>query len=238
MRPYLYPTTIRHLRREPLRNEFSYRSYSWFVDLDNLPWLPWWARPLAGFHAADHLGDPDQSLRTNVEAFLATRNIRLDGGTVTMLTSARVLGHVFNPLTLFWCRDGAGQLAAVIAEVHNTYGQRHCYLLDVDSTGRAVTPKEFYVSPFNAVDGEYEMRVPEPGLRLGVAVVLHREGRAPFTATMHGTRQSATIGRFLRLVAAVPFAPLRAAVQIRWQGVRLWLRRLPVHPRPNHEAQE
>lgn len=238
MKPSLYATTIRHVRRAPLANAFTYRSYSWFVDLDELPRLPGWLRPFAVFRAEDHLGDPEASIRSNVAGFLTANGIDDDGGTVTMLGSARVLGYVFNPLTLFWCHGRDGGLRAVLAEVHNTYGERHCYLLHPDGSGRAVTPKEFYVSPFNDVSGTYEMSVPEPDSKLSVAITLRRPGQPPFAATMTGRRLPATSRNVVRMAAAIPLAPLRATLQIRWQGIRLWLRRLPLHPRPHHKPQE
>ena len=234
----IYRTSIAHVRRTPLRNAFTYRSYSWYVDVDRLPVLPRPLRPLAGFRASDHLGDPDGTLRGNVEQFLATRGIELDGGRVTMLASARVLGYVFNPLSLFWCHNAAGELRCVIAEVHNTYGERHCYVLETDSAGRARVPKAFYVSPFNDVTGEYRMKLPEPGERLAVSVVLERDGHRPFVATMDGERLDATVRTILGTALAVPLAPLRVSAQIRWQGVRLWARRLPVIKKPHHPAQE
>ncbi|WP_026543737.1 DUF1365 domain-containing protein [Arthrobacter sp. 35/47] len=238
MKPSLYATNIRHVRRAPLANTFTYRSYSWFVDLDELPRLPGWLRPFAVFRAEDHLGDPEASIRSNVAGFLTANGIDDDGGTVTMLGSARVLGYVFNPLTLFWCHGRDGGLRAVLAEVHNTYGERHCYLLHPDGSGRAVTPKEFYVSPFNDVSGTYEMSVPEPDSKLSVAITLRRPGQPPFAATMTGRRLPATSRNVVRMAAAIPLAPLRATLQIRWQGIRLWLRRLPLHPRPHHKPQE
>ncbi|MFJ6278907.1 DUF1365 domain-containing protein [Arthrobacter subterraneus] len=238
MKPSLYATNIRHVRRAPLANAFTYRSYSWFVDLDELPRLPGWLRPFAVFRAEDHLGDPEASIRSNVAGFLTANGIDDDGGTVTMLGSARVLGYVFNPLTLFWCHGRDGGLRAVLAEVHNTYGERHCYLLHPDGSGRAVTPKEFYVSPFNDVSGTYEMSVPEPDSKLSVAITLRRPGQPPFAATMTGRRLPATSRNVVRMAAAIPLAPLRATLQIRWQGIRLWLRRLPLHPRPHHKPQE
>ena len=238
MKPSLYATNIRHVRRAPLANAFTYRSYSWFVDLDELPRLPGWLRPFAVFRAEDHLGDPEASIRSNVAGFLTANGIDDDGGTVTMLGSARVLGYVFNPLTLFWCHGRDGGLRAVLAEVHNTYGERHCYLLHPDGSGRAVTPKEFYVSPFNDISGTYEMSVPEPDSKLSVAITLRRPGQPPFAATMAGTRLPATSRNVVRMAAAIPLAPLRATLQIRWQGIRLWLRRLPLHPRPHHKPQE
>ncbi|MEN8582161.1 DUF1365 domain-containing protein [Arthrobacter sp. KBS0703] len=234
----IYRTSIRHVRRDPLENAFTYRSYSWFVDLDGLPVLPRWMRPLAGFHAEDHLGDPEASIRENVDCFLAANGEEPDGGKVTMLANARVLGQVFNPISLFWCHGADGALRAVIAEVHNTYGERHCYLLHTDDSGRARADKEFYVSPFNEVDGSYRMTLPEPDGQLAVAVVLERPGRKPFTATMTGVRQAATPRSILAAALAVPLAPLRLVLQIHWQGIKLWARGLPIINRPHHPSQE
>ncbi|TPV53114.1 DUF1365 domain-containing protein [Pseudarthrobacter phenanthrenivorans] len=234
----IYRTAISHLRRTPLKNSFTYRSYSWFVDVDNLPRLPLLLRPLAAFRAGDHLGDPDASLRSNVERFLRTQGIEPDGGAIRMLTSARVFGYVFNPLTLFWCYRADGELECVVAEVHNTYGERHCYLLRTDKAGRASVPKAFYVSPFNDVSGEYRMKLPAPGERLAVSIVLEREGHKPFVASMDGTRRPATLRNILAAAVAVPAAPLLVSALIRVQGITLWARRLPVVARPHHPSQE
>ena len=234
----IYRTSIAHVPRTPLHNAFTYRSYSWYVDVDRLPPVPWPLRPLVDFRVADHLGDPAGSLRGNVERFLRTRGIEPDGGRITMLASARVFGHVFNPLSLFWCHDAAGHLRCVVAEVHNTYGERHCYLLETDDAGRASVPKAFYVSPFNDVEGQYRMKLPEPGERLAVSIVLEREGQKPFIATVDGERREASLPAVLSAALAVPLAPLRVSAQIRWQGIKLWARRLPVIKRPHHPSQE
>ncbi|MFP5366858.1 MAG: DUF1365 domain-containing protein [Actinomycetes bacterium] len=234
----IYRTAISHVRRTPLKNSFTYRSYSWFVDVDNLPRLPLLLRPLAAFRSGDHLGDPDASLRSNVERFLRTQGIEPDGGAIRMLTSARVFGYVFNPLTLFWCYRADGELECVVAEVHNTYGERHCYLLRTDTAGRASVPKAFYVSPFNDVSGQYRMKLPAPGERLAVSIVLEREGHKPFVASMDGTRRPATLRNILAAAVAVPAAPLLVSALIRVQGITLWARRLPVVARPHHPSQE
>ena len=102
--PAIYDSLVAHARREPLRNAFSYRSYQWLVDLDALPRLARWLRPLAQFRAADHLGDPRRSIRARTSIdFLAGHGIDLAGGRVLMLANARVLGYVFNPLSVYWC---------------------------------------------------------------------------------------------------------------------------------------
>ncbi|MGN6782276.1 MAG: FAD-dependent oxidoreductase [Marmoricola sp.] len=218
-----YRTTIRHNRTAPLRSAFSYRSTSWLVDLDDLPGN--------GFQARDHVGDPDRSIRQNIEAVLAEHGIAWQGGRIRMLTQPRSLGYVFNPITVYWCDHRDGSRAAVVVEVHNTYGGRHAYVVKPDEHGRARIDKQLYVSPFNDTSGEYSVLVPEPGERVQVAVTLHREGHPPYVATLNGH--------------AAPGARPRPSLsshlvmaRIRRQGIALWLRRLPLYPRPTAHDKE
>ncbi|WP_432133701.1 MULTISPECIES: DUF1365 domain-containing protein [unclassified Streptomyces] len=231
--PALYPCTITHVRTAPRRYVLRHRTYLWLVDPDRPPRLPRPLRPLARFDPRDHFTGDRPSIRAALDAFLAERGVRLDGGRVLMLTHGRVLGYVFNPLTLYWCHGPDGDLRCVVAEVHNTYGGRHAYLLRPDEAGRADTDKRFYVSPFFPIDGRYRMRLPPPGRHLELAVHLDRgEGRA-LTATVSGTRRPATPAALLRMALRHPWAPLVAAAAIRFHGIRLYLRGLPVQPRPD-----
>lgn len=232
----LYETTVGHVRNSPLHHAFRYSGYTWLVDLDDLPALPRLLAPFARFSAADHFGDPARSLRSNVDALLASHTVDLTGGRVLMLAHPRVLGHVFNPLSVFWCWRADGTLACTLAEVHNTYGGRHVYLLHPDAHGRARTAKRFYVSPFHPVDGEYHLRLPVPADTLDLAITLHRPGARPFAATLRGRRRPATTTELLRLLVRYPWTTLAVSLRIRWQGVALALRRLPTHPRPLPEV--
>jgi len=232
----LYRTTIRHARTSPLRHRFEHRSHTWLVDLDDLPDLGR-LRSLARFEPRDHVGDPARSLRENIDAFLATRGVDLRGGRVLMLAMPRVLGTVFNPITVYWCHDAGGRPVAAVVEVHNTYGDRHAYLVHPDGRGHAEVDKALYVSPFNDVSGRYELTVPEPDDRLRVHVTLHRPGDDPFVATMVGAALPTTPGTVLRLALTQPLEPLAVMARIRLHGIRLWLRRLPVQPRPAHRQE-
>ncbi len=234
----LYECRVRHVRAVPLRHAFSYRTYQWLVDLDDLPRLPAGIGLLGSFRAADHLGDPRRSIRENLDLFLAGHGIDLGGGPVTMLAHARVLGHVFNPLTVYWCRRRGGPLECVVAEVHNTYGQRHCYLLRPDAAGRAAAAKDFYVSPFFPVDGWYRMALPEPGPRLALTVTLHRPDGSTFAASVRGQRQPATLPGLLRAAARHPASTAAVSARIRWQGAQLYRRGLRPQPRPPSAPQE
>ncbi len=216
----LYATTIHHARQTPIRHTFTYRSYWWLVDLDALP---------TRFRAQDHVGDPALSIRANLDTLLAAQGI--SASRILMLTSARTLGHVFNPISVHWCLSSTGGLVAIVVEVHNTYGGRHAYVLRPDADGWAGTEKVFYVSPFHPVDGHYEMHLPVPGSEVRLDVTYHRPGARPFVATVRGTRTPLTPRVRLALACSTRLVSLR----IRVQGIRLFLRRLPVVPRPPKE---
>ena len=231
--PGRFETTIRHTRRSPFTRTFEHASTFWLADLDDLPDHGWLAR----FEARDHLGSPGRTLRANVEAFLADNGVTLgDGerpGTILMAAQPRSLGYAFNPISVFWCFDDAGRQAGVVVEVHNTYGERHAYLVHPDEQGRARTEKAMYVSPFHGVDGTYDLAVPIPTDRLHVAVTLrgHDDGAsAPFSASLTGTRSDLPVRKTLG-------AAIRGSVLIRTHGIFLWARRLPVRPRPTHRQE-
>ncbi|HET9500741.1 MAG TPA: DUF1365 family protein [Marmoricola sp.] len=234
----IYRTTISHTRRRPLRKHFTQRSTWWLVDLDALPDHGRVASLVTGrFEARDHLGDPDRPIRANVATFLERHGLRLDDGsargTVLMAAQPRALGFCFNPITVFWCRDPQGAPLATVVEVHNTYGDRHAYLVHPDEHGRASVDKAMYVSPFHGTDGRYDLVVPEPAAgRLSVAVRLTTDDGSVFDASVLG-RRSSTISP----LRAAP-AAMVGAVLIRVHGIALWLRRLPVRPRPPRHRQE
>ena len=119
----------------------------------------------------------------------------------------------------------------MVVEVHNTYGDRHAYLVHPDEQGRARTEKQMYVSPFHGTDGYYEIAVPRPGDRLHVTVTLHSDDGAVFTASLDGERTAASPLR------SAP-AALRGALLIRAHGLWLWARRLGIRTRPDHPRQE
>ncbi|MFJ3877050.1 DUF1365 domain-containing protein [Streptomyces sp. NPDC090077] len=235
--PALYATEVRHTRSHPVRYALTHRTYMWLVDVDDLPVLPRLLRPFARFDARDHFSGRAPTLRAGLDAFLAAQGVPGADGRVLMLAHARVLGHVFNPLTLYWCHDGSGGLVCVVAEVHNTYGGRHCYLLRPDGRGRAETAKEFYVSPFFGVEGSYRMRLPLPGDHLDLAVQLrHPDGSRPLTATVRGTHRPAGTRALLAALLRNPWPTAGVSLGIRRHGIRLYLKGLPVRPRPARPA--
>jgi uncharacterized protein len=237
--PALVAGWVTHRRSGPVRHAFRHRVYQWLIDLDSVPRQPWCLRPFANFSSADHLGDPRLTIKGNIENYLARGGIQLgDRGRVLMLANARVLGHVFDPLSVFWCYDRDGVLACVVAEVHNTYGGRHAYLLRPDEAGVAVTGKDFHVSPFFDVSGTYELRFTLRPDLVATTVTLRREGAVAFSATFRGRPEPATAPALARRLIRQPLMTQRISVLIRVHGIWLWLRGLPVRAHPHHIRQE
>ncbi|TDD81752.1 DUF1365 domain-containing protein [Actinomadura rubrisoli] len=247
--PVLFDCEVVHHRHEGVDHRFAYRLASWLVDLDDPPRPPWPLSVLLGFRSGDHLGDPDCSLRRNLDRYLALNGVDLHGGRIVMLAQSRALRYVFDPVTIFWCHDERGRLAAVVSEVRNTFGERHCYLLHPDDHGRAVMAKEFYVSPLFPVDGRYLVRFRLDQARLAVSFVLRRPAARPaaaeetgereqtaLTVTLRGTAVPTPAARW-RLLLTHPLAAYRTIALIHFQAWRLRRRGLPIRRRRFHRPQ-
>jgi hypothetical protein len=227
---------VSHSRRAPVKRSFEHAHYQWLVDVDDLPRVPFLAR----FDAGDHLdgGRRGGGIRGDLTRFLRGRGIELaPDDRVLMLAHARSFGHVFDPLTVFWALRPDGEVRAVVFEVHNTYGERHAYLLDTDERGRGTVDKAFYVSPFNDTSGRYEVALRLEDDLVRVSVALDRDHRRVFTAVTTGTPVPATPRTVLRTFRRHLFMTHRVSALIRWHGIKLWLAKLPVQPRPPHSQE-
>ena len=236
--PSFVRAQVVHRRTHPFTYEFGATTPMWLVDAGELDAaFPRWLRRLASIRAADHFGaDDSRPLPTKIRGFLDDRQLSWTAHRVLMLANARSLGYVFDPLTTYFCFAADGTREGVLAEVHNTYGERHCYPLEVTASGPARVDKEFYVSPFFAVEGRYDIRTRLTGSQVAVGISLTQGEETVFTASVDGQLRPATRWRVLRAVARNPIPSQRVSALIRWHGVRLWLRLLPVVPRRPHHA--
>jgi DUF1365 family protein len=216
--PVLYEAEVAHSRRSPLVHHFEYRATYWLVDFDELPQLRGIARWCTGVRTQDHV---------DIRGLLQGHGVA--AARVLMLSGARSFGYVFDPISVFWCYDEADALCAVVAEVHNTYGDRHAYFLELDADGEAEIEKAMYVSPFNDIGGTYRIRASPPTSTVSVRVTLEREGHAPFVASLRGKRRPLTWTS--ALVSVVRHSSARTRILIQWEALRLWRRGLMVQPR-------
>ena len=240
--PSFVRAEVVHRRSRPFDYSFETSTPMWLVDASAPDAaFPRWLRRLASIRSEDHFAADDaRPLPAKIRSFLGAQPLPWSAHRVLMLANARSAGYVFDPLTTYFCFAADGTLEGVLAEVHNTYGERHCYPLDVAQHTLAQVDKEFYVSPFFAVEGRYDIRTRLTGGQVAVSISLTQSTAAGeekvFTAAVHGNLEAATRGRVLRAVARNPFPSQRVSALIRWHGIRLWLRHLPVVPRRPHQA--
>lgn len=226
--PALIVGQVTHSRHVGVKDHFRYRSLQWLVDIDEVPELTIGRRSYQ-LRAADHLSS--NGFRSDLAALLQQSDIELDPtDRVLLLAHPRSSGYVFDPLSVFWCFDIDGGIRAVVLEVHNTYGERHAYVLPGSTSSRV--DKDFYVSPFNDTGGEYRVRWQLDPEHVQVTVNLHRDDRLVLAATVGGGVQALTTSTMRRGARRVRGMPYRVPVLIRWRAIRLWARRLPIRQRP------
>lgn len=225
---------ITHSRRGARKNAFAYRALYLILPLSTLgrdarPLFAFNRFSLFSFHTRDH-GDGKTNLETWARQQLAHHGISEADGEIVLITLPRVLGYVFNPVSFWLCHDREHRLRAVIAEVSNTFGERHIYVCSHDDRRPIEKPdwlterKAFYVSPFLEVEGEYKFRFDvEPG-SFAIAINHHDKEGLRLTTGMSGQREPLTTVRLLGAFLLNPLMPLKVIALIHWQAVRLMLK--------------
>lgn len=241
----LYFGKVMHKRLMPFRHRLDFRVFSIYVDLDELPALARRLRffsynrwNLFGFLDRDHGARDGTALRPWLDARLAEVGIDLEGGAVRLLCFPRVLGYVFNPLTIWFCYHKSGGLMAVLYEVRNTFGEQHCYLIPVDRARAPGSPilqscdKGFYVSPFIGMTATYHFRLGEPDERLAVVIRQWTPEGALLVASQTGRRRPLTDATLLRAFVTYPLMTLKVIAGIHWHAFKLWRKGAQLVPRP------
>ncbi len=231
-----------HGRRGAVGNSFTYGIDYVLTDADAAPRGPRLfsrnARNLISLHDSDHGGPPGQGRGAAwVRDILTAHGIALPWLRIELLAQPRVLGHVFNPVSFWLCRDGTGALRAVIAEVTNTFGDRHSYVCHRDDLGtitvedRIEATKLLHVSPFQPVEGRYEFRFDIRDDRLNIRIDYDTPGGGVL-ATLTGRRVRLTNAGIIAACLRRPFGSRRVLGLIHWQALKLWWKGARYNPRP------
>jgi hypothetical protein len=236
-----------HGRQGAVENAFKYSIDYVLLDLEDEGTLPTLfsrnRRNLAAVYDADH-GGPRGDGRglAWVHQVLKTYNLNFQRGKILLLTQPRMFGYVFNPVSFWLCYDSDRELRVVIAEVGNTYGDRHSYLCHTDNLS-PITPetemkatKIFYVSPFQQIDGGYTFRFNITDERIGVWID-YSGGEGRLIATLCGKRKPLTSIGLVRAAFLRPLGARRVMALIHWQALKLWWKggRFRARPAPPPE---
>jgi DUF1365 family protein len=238
----LYDGVVGHARFRPKVHKLRYRIFMMLVDLDEAPALSRRLRlfgynraALIGLNDRDHLSGSRTPLKPQVEAELARAGLDLGGGPIRLLCMPRVLGFVFNPISVYYCHRPDGDLGAILYEVNNTFGQRHSYLIPVEAASGPVVQscdKVFHVSPFMDMDLRYHFRTAAPDDRASLVVDVDDAEGPMLVAVFQGRRAPLTDGAIAKAVLSHPLLCIAVLAAIHWEAVKLLLKGLRLKPSP------
>jgi len=240
MNSCLYECSVMHHRFTPKVHHFQHDIFMFYLDLDELGlvarkvlWFGHNRRNLYSFRDADHEPAGKNPLKERILNFLRQRGLDLGPfGRVMLLTLPRVVGCVFNPISIYYCFDSDGNPAACVAEVGNTFREMKLYLLGRDELAdnglfKKVMPKHFYVSPFSRLDLNFDFRLKIPGEKLDLKVDDRDGDEKVLITTLTGRRMELTNANLTWFTIKYPLVTLKVIFLIHWHALRLWLKRVP-----------
>ncbi|TFY97884.1 DUF1365 domain-containing protein [Ramlibacter rhizophilus] len=230
---------VRHTRLRPARHAFAYRTFFLMLPMRSLhpsgtPALPRNRAGALSFWDRDH-GEGGEDALAWLDGLLHAQGITDATGEAWLHCYPRVLGYTFKPVSFWYCHRADGALRAIVVEVNNTFGERHCYVLDAPAFGRELqAQKAFHVSPFCRVEGRYRFRfLVTPGRERTVARIEHDDDAGPLLCTsVAGRLEPLTRAAVRRALWRHPAMTLMVIARIHWQALRLWARGVPFHRKP------
>ncbi len=229
----LYEGEITHARTKPVKHNFSFPIYTFVLDLDELELLDEQIRffgynrgSVFTLYDSDYLGSGQGSIKEKLKNWLTKFGYQEKYSTVKMITTLRVFKHTFNPVIFYYCLDSENNIVYHVAEVHNTFGEGHLYILKDGKRSRVGTeylvPKEFHVSPFNKVEGDYNFHFSKLKEKLDVRINVSRNKKNFFYARISGNAQKITKYTLVKLIMKYPFRTLLVIPKILAEAAKLY----------------
>ncbi|MEW9805014.1 DUF1365 domain-containing protein [Mesorhizobium marinum] len=237
----LYFGNVLHRRLRPRMHRLRYRVFWVLFDLDELQAIE--RSPLfshnrfnvLSLNDSDHGDGSGRPLRQQIERTLSEHDIAFDGGAIRLLCMPRLIGYVFNPISIYFCHMMDGRLSAIVYEVHNTFGERHSYVFDAGDTTSPRShrcSKRFHVSPFMGMSMRYEFKASLPGERFALSIRGFDPDATVIHASMSGSARPFTTANLLRGLMFYPLLPFKVTAAIHWHALQLWFKGIRVHRRP------
>tara|TARA_S200000501_G_scaffold256978_1_gene240829 strand:+ start:1730 stop:2581 length:852 start_codon:yes stop_codon:yes gene_type:complete len=229
----LYEGEITHARTKPVKHNFSFPIYTFVLDLDELELLDEQIRffgynrgSVFTLYDSDYLGSGQGSIKEKLKNWLTKFGYQEKYSTVKMITTLRVFKHTFNPVIFYYCLDSENNIVYHVAEVHNTFGEGHLYILKDGKRSRVGTeylvPKEFHVSPFNKVEGDYNFHFSRLKEKLDVRINVSKDKKNFFYARISGNAQKITKYTLVKLIMKYPFRTLLVIPKILAEAAKLY----------------
>jgi DUF1365 family protein len=236
---------VMHRRLFPVRYRFVYRVFSLLLDVDCIESVARRCRlfsynrfNLFSFYDRDHGSRDGRALRPWLLDRMRDLGLDVEVGRIELQCFPRILGFVFNPLSVWTCFNASNDPVAVLCEVNNTFGEAHSYLLHAAGVPlawpiRHAHRKEFHVSPFVDMNADYHFRFSRLAGRHAIVIREYQDDALMLVAVQQGTAEPVTDRRLLHAAIAYPFLTLKVVAMIHWQALKIWLRGGRYHPKPN-----
>jgi uncharacterized protein len=231
-----------HRRVRPRIHQFRYRAFWLMIELDELSRLSDTLRlfshnriNLFSLYDSDHGDGTATPLRVQAKKILDKAEIDIGHGKIFLLCMPRTFGHCFNPISIYFCYHIDGALAALIYQVHNTFGERHSYVIPAKAAPGVVHQhcrKAFHVSPFMGMDMHYDFRVSLPKEHIAVGIRVRAEDGPIFNAALVGARDNLSDRRLMQMALTIPAVTLKVIAAIHWEALRLWMKGLGYRRKP------
>lgn len=250
LRSRFYEGFVTHARTKPVKHGFSFPIYTFVLDLDELELLNREIRffgynrgSVFSLYDSDYLGEGSATIKEKLKRWLVKFGHLDEYSRVEMVTTLRVFKHTFNPVIFYYCFDDNNRIVYHVAEVHNTFGEGHLYILNRGKESRIGTeylvPKEFHVSPFNKVEGDYNFHFSQLDKTMDIRINVSKQKENFFYARLSGKTEEITKYRLVKLILKYPVRTLLIIPKILAEAAKLYyVKNLQIEDKPEPSSKK